>query len=314
MIGDNFVPIPTPRKHLERRSFLTLLSLVMGSLLVNGQTQADTNQFWSHWADGKAEVSGYTLTQPRYGQSRRGHAVLIYVTEPFSLKKQVKVDRYEPKNPDHITALKLNFVRKFQTGVYDYSVMTSVFVDPQDNMRPLKVSFSSQEWCGQVYEEAVFGPRSVKVETKSYFQDESRNSVLPGVVDSEDAFWISARGLTKNGPGEFTGEKQFLGTATLRRLRHLNASPTRSKLTWSPTKKITVPAGNFDVRSISWQRQDRVLCTLDVEMPTPHRIVRWYCRDGEKAELTGTRRIPYWQLSREGDEEKLKALGLTVPR
>ena len=69
---------------------------------------ADVSAFWQTWSDGQAEVSGYRLVQPRYGQSRTGHAVLIYVTEPFSRKKKVKVDRYTPNNPDHFTVLKLN--------------------------------------------------------------------------------------------------------------------------------------------------------------------------------------------------------------
>jgi hypothetical protein len=278
--------------------------------MLAGYALADTGDFWSHWADGKAEVSGYTLVQPRYGQLRRGHAVLIYVTEPFSLGKRVKVDRFKPNNSDHVTALKLNFVKKFQTGVYDYSVMTSVFVDPMKNMRPLKTSFSSQEWCGQVYEEVLFGPTSTTVETKSYFEGETAKTVLPGPMGSEDAFWIWARGLVEGGPGKPPMKTPFLGNSTLRRLRHLSPSPIRSKLAWSPPKTVTVPAGKVTVRSLSWQRQDQEKCTLDVEVSAPYRVVQWACSDGEIAQLTGTRRIAYWQRAREGDEQLLKDLGL----
>ncbi len=28
--------------------------------------------FWAHWGDGKAELNGYVLKQPRYGAVRRG--------------------------------------------------------------------------------------------------------------------------------------------------------------------------------------------------------------------------------------------------
>ncbi len=45
---------------------------------------ADADEFWSHWGDGKAELDGYALTQPRYGELREGTAVLIFVTEDFS--------------------------------------------------------------------------------------------------------------------------------------------------------------------------------------------------------------------------------------
>ena len=48
--------------------------------------------FWAHWGDGRAEVNGYALTQPRYGEDRRGEAVLIFVTEDFDAsRRQVTV-------------------------------------------------------------------------------------------------------------------------------------------------------------------------------------------------------------------------------
>ena len=75
--------------------------------------------FWRYWSDSKAELNGYRFVQPRYGQLREGRAVLVFVTEPFSRSKKVKVDRYDRNNPDHTMVLNLNDVRKFQTGVYD---------------------------------------------------------------------------------------------------------------------------------------------------------------------------------------------------
>ena len=46
--------------------------------------------FWAHWGDGKAELNGYRLTQPRYGELRKGTVVHVYVTEPFSHEARVK--------------------------------------------------------------------------------------------------------------------------------------------------------------------------------------------------------------------------------
>ena len=46
--------------------------------------------------------------------------------------------------------LKLNSVRDFQTGIYHYNVMTSVFARVAAGWPIAKVSFSSQEWCGHV--------------------------------------------------------------------------------------------------------------------------------------------------------------------
>jgi hypothetical protein len=48
--------------------------------------------FRKTWGDGQAEVAGYSLTYPRYGQPRTGTAVTIFVTEPLSESLRVKAD------------------------------------------------------------------------------------------------------------------------------------------------------------------------------------------------------------------------------
>ena len=83
--------------------------------------------FWPHWSDNKAEMNGYRLVQPRYGAKRAGTAVLIYVTEDFSDSLRVKADPGQHPASDVYPVMKLNDVRHFQTGIYDYNVMTSTF-------------------------------------------------------------------------------------------------------------------------------------------------------------------------------------------
>ena len=74
--------------------FRSLVSLCSGvallSLLPSPRAAAD--EFWTHWGDGKAELDGYALTQPRYGAPRAGTAVMIFVTEDFSDSARVKAD------------------------------------------------------------------------------------------------------------------------------------------------------------------------------------------------------------------------------
>jgi len=282
-------------------------------LLLPSTAQADGNDFWARFSDGRAELNGYVLTQPRYGQLRKGYAVLIYVTEPFSRSRRVKVDRYDPRNPDHFTALKLNHIRRFQTGIYDYAVMTSVFAQPLKGMRPIKVSFSSQEWCGHVYEEVHFEPSRARLRTNSYFEGETKAKSIDGALSSEDAIWITARGLMSGGPGKSTPISPMLGSATLRRLRHLEAVPASTQFKWSEPENRSVPAGKFVVRSLNWNRQDGRGCSVSIEVPPPHRVVEWRCSDGERAQLTGTRRLAYWTTARAGDEKLLKDLGLAPP-
>ena len=102
--------------------------------------------FGRYWHDGRAELDGYRLTLTRYGQTRRGQCVMIYVTEPFSESLRVKVEDPSARPSDTFDALKLNLVRDFQTGIYDYNTMVSVFVRSAD-FSPAKITFTSAEWC-----------------------------------------------------------------------------------------------------------------------------------------------------------------------
>ena len=86
---------------------------------------ASAQDFWMHWGDGKAELNGYSLKQPRYGTLRSGTAVLVFVTEDFSDASRVKAEPGRHPAADVFPVLKLNAVRDFATGIYDYSVMTS---------------------------------------------------------------------------------------------------------------------------------------------------------------------------------------------
>src|SRR5919108_4912208 len=100
---------------------LFALTLVIGSCQENSNRSVrpyQQNTFKQYWYSGKAEISSYTLDQSRYGQQRKGKAVLIFVTEDFSKKKQVKLDEPSSAEADKIGVLKLNFVKNFVTGIY----------------------------------------------------------------------------------------------------------------------------------------------------------------------------------------------------
>jgi hypothetical protein len=47
-----------------------------------------------------------------------------------------------------------------------------------------------------------------------------------------------------------------------------------------------------------------------IEDHYPHRIIRWEMLPDVKAELTGSERLQYWSLNRNGNESYLKKLGL----
>ena len=74
--------------------------------------------------------------------------------------------------------MKLNLIKKFQTGIYDYSDVGSTFVSlaathGQPAGSTLKASFSSQEWCGHVYSQMLLNPAHIGFTQHSYFDGEA---------------------------------------------------------------------------------------------------------------------------------------------
>src|SRR5258706_8383916 len=159
--------------------------------------------FWSTWGDGRAELAGYDLTIPRKNQPRRGVAVTVFVTETFSNSARVKADPGKHPPADEYPVMKLNLVKDYQTGIYDYNEMISSFVALQPvNGRaagsPTKISFSRQEWCGQIYHQLLFEAKTIRATRHSYFDgDGDRQRELDYAPDgvAEDALPLWARGM-----------------------------------------------------------------------------------------------------------------------
>jgi len=127
----------------------------------------------NYWSQGKAEVNVYEVSQNRYQENHSGQLVSVFVTEDFLTDKQVKNEHYVNENSAWI--LKNIQLKKFTTGVYDYSLFNSVFTPIDRNKFPksLKVSASSQEWCGTMYTQFnLISNTDYKVEHNSYFETE----------------------------------------------------------------------------------------------------------------------------------------------
>ncbi len=138
----------------------------------------------SYWSDGLAEVSRYDLTQQRYGESREGNLIQVFVAEDFLLDKQVKNESYESKHSTRV--LKRIETRDFNTGIYSYHMFDSSFTPFDVNKYPktIKVSSSSQEWCGTTYSQLNLEGKNYNYTLHSYFEKEADiltkiNSVVP---------------------------------------------------------------------------------------------------------------------------------------
>ncbi|MCP3981505.1 MAG: hypothetical protein GY716_19575 [bacterium] len=292
--------------------------------------------FWDHWGDGRAELAGYALTLPRYGEPRKGTAVTIFVTETFSRSDRVKAERPGRPKSDTFPVLKLNLIQDFPTGVYDYNLMTSVFValdDPRGDRRgrPTKVSFSSQEWCGHVWAQATFDG-AVRYEAHSYFDGEADESARldpagPGLAEDGLLHWARGLAAPRLEPGDSI-EVPLLRSLERSRLDHVPPAWDRARLSLQRHEgKIRVPAGEFEVfvaqaeiaaasSSATYppesgrRRLAARTWTFYVEQAPPNRIVRWTRDDGMSAELLASERLAYWALNGPGLEKTLTSLGL----
>jgi len=306
---------------MQNRVLILTTVLLLARAATLPQPPAIDATFWKTWGDGQAELSGYDLTFPRYGQPRHGVAVAIFVTETFSNSLRVKADPGKHPGADQFPVMKLNLVKDFQTGIYDYNIMTSTFVAlAATNGRPAgsaaKITFSSQEWCGQTFQELLFDPRAIRVESHSYFDGEAdRQNQLQYPEDglSEDALLLWARGQA--GPRMAPGESRdvpILTSVETSRLQHVPLDWKRAVLSRSAQpRQLAVPAGKFLVEVWTAAIRDGIARTMYVEGAAPHRLIRWETSAGERAELLGSERLKYWEMNREGFETALKKLGLS---
>ncbi|HEV8254487.1 MAG TPA: hypothetical protein VGQ78_07020 [Vicinamibacteria bacterium] len=279
---------------------------------------AAAQDFWAHWGDGRAELNGYRLVQPRYGAPRVGTAVLVFVTEDLSDALRVKADPGKHPAAEVYPVMKLNAVRDFQTGIYDYNVMTSVFARVSAGWPVAKVSFSSQEWCGHVYHQLLpRGPR-LEGEFHSYFDGEAdgRDALeMPADGIFEDALPILLRGW--NGVYLARGASRtvrLLPSLLRARLEHKPLAWTNATIARAPrAAPLAVPAGAFEVDEWTVSEAGGRTTRYFVESAPPYRLVRWSSDTGEEAVLLGSTRLAYWKLNGPGGERHLAELGLPVP-
>ena len=240
--------------------------------------------FKNHWFDGFAEINSYELTQSRYGQQRKGKAVLIFVTEDFLAKEQVKANQ---KSKTTIHVLKSNRTKNFLTGIYPYSIMSSSFSSLRKKHPLIKTVASIQEWCGQSYLQLNAGDKKNTIVSHSYFEGEAdQNLTLPKTV-SEDELWNLIRFDPKNLP---VGEFDLLPSLELIRLNHIEAKPVKA------TGSLKV--GNYTLYIPSLQRS----LSIRFNRNFPYTIEGWeekYDHKGEqytsRAKRIQTERRQYWQ-------------------
>jgi len=301
-----------------------ILTATIGCSNLDSQDQHDDNprddtgtKFGAYWHQGKAEVTRFALQQARYGELRDGDAVLIFVTEDFLRDRQVKLES-DPTGKDVVPIMKLNFTKKFTTGIYPYSMMTSVFtpVDLARYPNSLKVTATVQEWCGQVFTQLNFRNNRYDARTFSYFETEGDRDYAIDRTLLEDEVWTRIRIDPSSLP---VGEISIVPGVMTGRLRHIETAPETANAALGSIG--TDSTGSELVRyTLEYPRTERTLA-IDFEKNFPHRIHGWSetYRDGfgPRAQVLTTRAVrthelmtDYWKHNSTADDTLRSRLGL----
>lgn len=166
------------------------------TLVEKTQDAFTTNDEWNkYWYQGLAEISSYTLQQGRYSHVHPGTVVNIFVTEDFSKSKHVKLDDPANAGADKLPILKLNQEFKFNTGIYSYSSVISVFqpVDLNNYPHAVKVTTSVQDWCGIAFMQLNDKGKKNQIHQLSYFESEGDRDFSFDKTVLEDELWTLIR-------------------------------------------------------------------------------------------------------------------------
>ncbi|MCB9285544.1 MAG: hypothetical protein H6563_15935 [Lewinellaceae bacterium] len=236
------------------------------------------DEFAAYWYQGKAELASYDLDIVQYGEQRHGDAVLVFVTEDFSKSKQVKLDRPQEAGDDKVPVLKLNQIWRFKTGIYDYSLMGSVFtpVDLEQFPGSLKTSVSLQDWCGMSFHQLNREKNDYLVRQFSYFENEGDQSYKAGTDLLEDELFNRIRINPASIP---SGEFDLIPGGFYLRLSHQPIKPKRARIQFLESEATTQCI-------IEYLHLDRTV-RIHFESTFPHRILSWTEEQGQEVVVEG---------------------------
>lgn len=267
----------------------------------------DFDQFGQYWFQGKAEINSFDLAQFRYGEAREGEAVLIFVTEDLSGKKQVKLDDPEAAGRDAVKVLKLNKTKDFVTGIYPYHMMLSVFTPVFDPGSALKLTASSQEWCGQTFTRINRSGNDYRGQLFSYFETEGDQSFKIKALP-EDDLW----NLIRINPNQLpTGTVDLIPGLLDQRLTH---RPYQAE---EATVSLAESGQNFQQLTVEYAHGKRIL-KIRFYNYFPYEITGWEeirifddgTRETTTAERKGMLQVDYWTKNKLEDESYRKELKL----
>ncbi len=312
--------IPAITRIVKFRRFL--ISGLTGLLFIYSISLAvPSPSFLSYWKSGLAELSVYEGETERYGELRQARTIMIFVYEEINENTRIKVE--SPDTPAKLTVpvLKLNHIQRFSTGIYDYSIMTSVFsalAGPQAQRAfiPKKISQTIQDWCGHVYQHILPRESAIEHTLHSYFEKEGDAINVIPIKDGtdiyyEDNFPILLREL--DGPILNQGQSinfTLLPSIWHARKNHMPVTLVKASLTKGVEVTTQSPYGK--ILCVTWTLSKPASTTkYFIETRHPHKLIRWENSQGEWGALTKSRRDTYWQHNDTSSNYRRRELGLS---
>ncbi|NVJ85686.1 MAG: hypothetical protein HWE15_05230 [Algoriphagus sp.] len=284
-----------------------LFLLILGSCSPANRESVDEERFGAYWYQGKAEINVFDLKQNRYGEEREGKAVMIFVTEDFSRRKQVKLDDPESAGGDARKVLKLNMTRDFITGIYPYHTMLSVFTPVKDDVPSFKITHSVSEWCGQTFAQLNWKNAAYQAKLFSYFESDG-DQELKVDAPSEDEIFNLIRLSPELVP---QGNVRLIPSLTFQRFAHIPFKAYRATVT---LEELGQQTSQFVIEYPELNR------TVQIQFikTFPFEIVSWeevrISPSGREERSIATRKekmlIDYWTKNGVEDEWIRKQLGL----
>ena len=295
-------------------SFLYLLiTILFSNCSSNGSPVSQTvlvenaigNSFAGYWYTGEGELNTFDLEQSRYGEMRKGEAVMVFVTEDFSKRDQVKLDNPDQHPNDKVSVLKLNHIRRFITGIYDYSMMQSVFtpIDQNNKSQSLKISTTAQDWCGHTFLQMNKDRDSYMVSGFSYFETEGDRTIKLKADLLEDEIW----NLIRINPESIAeGNYNVIPSTFYSRLSH---DPLKAKQARVRREKQE----HVDLLILEYLHLNRTL-TIGYMPSFPHKILSWEEIQNDqlmsRGKLKASIKSAYWRQHDNQHEYLRDSLGI----
>ncbi len=248
------------------------------------------------WNDGQAEVAFYRVrrTRDQYGRENEQQFVAgtYLVKHRFSPDQMSKVT-----DGSGVSSFKYAFFYEIESGSYQYK-RNWVVNARQNDLRPYKQSFTSFDWCSNLYRELAFPPDgSIEVRKRSDDYGNRRDSFAPQANSYPPAqLPLLVRGLDFGATDTLSFKVAVADEA-----QHVSARAVREGI-----DTLDTAAGSYETERIAVRYDAAVPSLIGEESASAEtywratgpdrRLVRMAAASGRyRMELAEHLRTPYWK-------------------